>query len=252
MLKVRVIPCLLLKNRSLVKTDRFKKANYIGEPLNAVRIFNEKEVDELVLLDITATLEKREPNYDLIAEIAAECFMPFSYGGGIRSIETMQKIFNLGAEKVILNSYAVEHPDFVRQAAKKFGSQSIVVSIDVKRNLFGAYAVYSHGGRRNTGLAPVEYAKRMEELGAGEILLTSMERDGTWEGYDNELVRTVTTAVHIPVIASGGAGKASDFTEAVEQGKASAVAIGSMAVYHGKGQGVLINFPDSELLKEVF
>ena len=164
----------------------------------------------------------------------------------------MQKIFNLGAEKVILNSYAVEHPDFIRQAAEKFGSQSIVVSMDVKRNLFGVYTVYSHGGRKNTGLAPVEHAKRVEELGAGEILLTSMERDGTWTGYDNELVKRVSTAVHIPVIASGGAGKVSDFAEVVEQGKASAVAIGSMAVYHGKGQGVLINFPDSKLLKEVF
>lgn len=252
MLKVRVIPCLLLKNRSLVKTICFREVNYIGEPLNVVRIFNEKEVDELVLLDITATIEKKEPNYDLITEIATECYMPFSYGGGIRNLEMMRKIFNSGVEKIIINSYAIERPEFIQEAATKFGSQSIVVSIDVRKNLFGKYIVYSYGGRENSGLDPVRYARHMEEMGAGEILLTSMERDGTWAGYDHELVKDIATAVNIPVIASGGAGKVSDFAEAVGKGKASAVAIGSMAVYHSQGQGVLINFPDPQSLEEVF
>jgi len=245
------MPCLLLKGRSLVKTVCFRDVSYIGDPLNAVRIFNEKQVDELVIFDITATIENKEPDYDLIAKIAEECFMPLCYGGGIRTIDMIQKILNSGVEKIVVNSQTVKNPKFIRQAADQFGSQSIIVAIDVKKNQWGNYTVYSHGGRKNSKIDPVVHAQLMAEMGAGEIILTSIDREGTWAGYDYEITRRVAAAANIPVIASGGAGEVLHFYEAVQKGKASAVAIGSMAVYHDKGQGVLINFPDHDMLKAV-
>jgi cyclase len=250
MLQVRVIPCLLLKNKALVKTVKFKDPAYIGDPVNTVRIFNEEGVDELVFLDITATPENKKPPLDLIAQIASECFMPFAYGGGIRSVEDMRQIFGLGAEKIIINSNALEDPSLVEKAAEIFGSQSVVVSLDVKKNLLGQYRVHTCCGRKATSLDPVEQAVQMEKRGAGEILLTSIDRDGTWSGYDLELVRRVASAVNIPVIACGGAGKVEDFGAAVKAG-ASAVAAGSMVVYQGKGFGVLVNFPDRRELDKV-
>jgi imidazole glycerol-phosphate synthase subunit HisF len=250
MLRTRVMPCLLLRNAGLVKTVRFRNPAYVGDPMNAVRIYNEMEVDELIFLDITATTEGKRPPFDLLAQIAVECFMPFAYGGGVRTIEDMGEIFRLGVEKVCLNARAIEDPRFVTEAADRFGSQSIVVSMDAKRGLFGGYRVHSHGGRRATKLDPVEHAVRMQEAGAGEILVTSIDRDGTMSGYDLDLVRTVAAAVDIPVIACGGAGKLTDFREAVDAG-ASAVAAGSMVVYQGKGRGVLINFPRAADLEAV-
>ena len=251
MLKTRVIPCLLLRNRGLVKTVKFKNPRYIGDPINTVKIFNEKEVHELVFLDIDATVEKRKPFFEVIARIASECFIPFAYGGGVRSIEDMKKIFSLGVEKIVINSYAVENPLFVRRAADEFGGQSIVVSIDVKKTFFNSYRVHIHGGRKETGLDPVDFAEQIERMGAGEIFLTSIDRDGTWEGYDIELIRKVSNAVHVPVIACGGAGKIEDFSEAVKRGGASAVASGSLFVYQAKGRGVLVNFPDQKELEKV-
>jgi len=250
MLRVRVMPCLLLRQSKLVKTVKFSNPDYIGDPINAVKIYNDKEVDELIFLDITATVEKKGPPFKTISEIASECFMPYTYGGGIHSLEDMRRIFNLGVEKIAINSYAVESPDFIRQAAKEFGNQSIVASIDVKRKLMGKYEVFTKSGTNPTGLGPVEHAKRMEEMGAGEILLTSIDRDGTWEGYDLELIKTVAEAVNVPLIVCGGAGSIEDFGKAVDAG-ASACAAGSMVVYQAKNRGVLINFPKQTELRTV-
>jgi|SRR3989304_1887977 len=243
MLKTRVMPCLLLRNRGLVKTVKFKNPAYVGDPINTIRIFNEKEVDELILLDITATIENKEVNYQVISEVASECFMPLTYGGGIRSIESAKKIFSIGIEKIAINSSALENPGFIKELADVFGSQSVVVSIDVKKTLLGKYLVFAKGGRESTKNDPVEWAKNAEHLGAGELLLTSIDRDGTFEGYDIELIKRVSSAVNIPVIACGGAGKIDDFAIAVHDGRASAVAAGSMVVYQGPHRAVLINFP---------
>jgi len=251
MLRTRVIPCLLLKEQGLVKTIKFKDPKYVGDPVNAVRIFNEKEVDELIFLDITATIENRKPNFRMIADIASECFMPFSYGGGIRELEDLKILFSLGVEKVIINSYAALNPDFIRSVSSLYGSQSIVVSIDVRKNLIGHYETYILGGRRGTGRGVVDFAKEMEAMGAGEIFLNSIDRDGTGRGYDIDIIRKVSHAISIPLVACGGARRIEDLAEAVAGG-ASAVAAGSMFVFHGKHRAVLITYPLSEELERMF
>jgi cyclase len=242
-LAARVIPCLLLRGQGLVKTVKFKNPVYIGDPTNAVRIFNDKEVDELVFLDITASREDRGPQFELLARMTSECFMPLCYGGGIRTIGEMRKLFALGIEKVAINTAAVERPAFVREAAEQFGSSSIVVSIDVKRRMLGRYEVVAMGAQRRTGAEPATWAADMEREGAGEILLTSVDRDGTMTGYDLELTRAVTSAVGIPVIACGGAGSLTDLGKAISEGGASAVAAGSLFVFHGPHRAVLITYP---------
>jgi cyclase len=252
MLKTRVIPCLLLKNQGLVKTVKFKDPKYVGDPINAVKIFNEKEVDELVFLDIAATISDRKPNFKLIAEIASECFMPFGYGGGIRNLRDIRELFNLGVEKVIINSYGAEYPQFIKQASDLYGGQSIVVSIDVKRNPGGKYEVYTRSGTKNTKLDPVQCAVQMQKMGSGELLLNSIDRDGTMAGYDIELLRMVSEVVTIPVVACGGAGKLQDFYEAVNKGGAAAVAAGSLFVLHGKYRAVLISYPSGTELDSIF
>ncbi|MBI5520982.1 MAG: imidazole glycerol phosphate synthase subunit HisF [Desulfarculus sp.] len=249
MLMHRVMPCLLLRNRALVKTVRFKDASYVGDPINTIRIFNEKEVDELILLDITATTDNKRPNLDLLSDMAGECFMPLAYGGGVKSLEDFRALFGLGVEKVAVNSAAFTDPGLISQAAGAFGSQSVIGAIDVKKSLWGKYKVCHHGGRQVAEVGPVEWARRLEELGAGEILLTSVERDGTFQGYDLELVRQVSQAVGVPVIACGGAGKLEHLGQAVKQAGASAVALGSMVVYQGPHRAVLINFPRPQDLK---
>jgi cyclase len=243
MLNIRVIPCLLLRGQGLVKTVQFKDAKYIGDPINAIKIFNEKEVDELILLDILATVEQRRPPFKLISEIASECFMPLCYGGGICNLDDIAEIFNLGVEKIAINTYAINNPYFIKDAAGEFGSQSIVLAMDVKKNLLGEYEVLTQGGRKSTKLDPVRFAIEMEEMGAGEIFLNSIDRDGTMQGYDIELVKKVTEAVSIPVIACGGAGKLSDFAVVIKEGGASAVAAGSLFVFHGEERAVLISYP---------
>jgi imidazole glycerol-phosphate synthase subunit HisF len=242
MRRTRVIPTLLLRGAGLVKTTGFRNPVYVGDPINAIRIFNEKEVDELVLLDITASRTGKGPAFATIENIASECFMPVAYGGGISSVEHIRKILGTGIEKVVINSAALRHPDLVRDAAREFGSQAIAVSIDVKRRLFGRYEVFGEGGSKATGHDPVAYARKMQELGAGEILLASIDRDGTMAGYDLDLVSQVAVAVGIPVIASGGAGKVADFVEARRAG-AAAVAAGAMFVFHGPHRAVLITYP---------
>jgi len=251
MLKTRVIPSLLVQGSGLVKTVGFRNPRYVGDPINAVRIFNEKEVDELVVLDITATVEQRPPNLRLISELASECFMPLAYGGGIRSLEQLDRIFSLGVEKVVINSEAVARPAFIEEAAARFGNQSLIVSIDVKKKLLGGYETRTRAGRFGTGLEPARLARDMESAGAGEILLNSIDRDGTMQGYDLALVRAVSQSVNIPVIACGGAGSLADLSAAVKEGGASAVAAGSMFVFHGKHQAVLINYPSIAELEQV-
>ncbi|NWG08524.1 MAG: imidazole glycerol phosphate synthase subunit HisF [Chloroflexi bacterium] len=251
MLMPRVMPCLLLKNGSLVKTVKFKNPEYIGDPINAVRIYNEKEVDELIFLDITATIDKREPPYKVLSEIASECFMPVTYGGGVRDLETIRRVLSLGVEKVSINSHAAENPEFVKAAAERFGSSTIVVSMDIRKKMFGRYEVVIYGGRKGMGLDPVEFASVMEKMGAGEILLTAIDRDGTQEGYDIDLIKSVTSSVSIPVIACGGAGRIDDFGLAVKDGGASACAAGSMVVYFGRNRAVLINYPDRDKLEAI-
>lgn len=252
MLQKRVMPCLLLNDASLVKTRKFKDPTYIGDPINAVRIYNEKEVDEIIILDIIASKKKMRPQFELISDIVSEAFMPITYGGGICDMEDMKKLYNIGLEKISINSFAFQSPNFIERASKQFGSQSIVLSIDVQKNYKGDYEVITFGGTNHTGIDPVTYAIQMEALGAGEILLTSIDRDGTQEGYDIDLIMSVSEAVDIPVIASGGAGKISDFGNAVNTGGASACAIGSMAVYYGRNRAVMINFPRREALEKIF
>lgn len=243
MLKTRVIPTLLLRGAGLVKTTAFRNPVYVGDPINAIRIFNEKEVDELVLLDITASRTGKGPAFATIENIASECFMPLAYGGGITNVEQVRRILETGVEKVVVNAAAMADPQFVRAAAREFGSQAIIVSMDVKRKLLGRYEVYGDGGTRATGHEPVAYARLMEELGAGEILLTAIDRDGTMKGYDIELISKVASAVSVPVIASGGAGTIADFGIASRQGGAAAVAAGAMFVFHGPHRAVLITYP---------
>lgn len=249
MLQTRVIPALLLRDDALVKTVRFDKPGYIGDPVNTVRIFNELEVDELVFLDITATNENRTPNLRILREIADECFMPLGYGGGLNNFDVVQSIFGIGFEKVVLNSVMHTNPAFVTRVAEHYGNQAVVASIDVKKNFWGNYEVWSHAGKKNTRKNPVEWAAELEQLGAGEILLTSIDKEGSWSGFDVQLTRKVADAVNIPVIAHGGAGQLSHITEVVQAGHASAVALGNMVVYQQKGMGVLINFPLNEGVK---
>ena len=249
MLRTRVIPCLLLRGESLVKSVQFKTYNYIGDPINTVRIFNELEVDELVFLDIAASREGKKPNYKILEQIASECFMPLAYGGGLSDIRDIGRIFAIGFEKIVINSFAITDPDFITCLADKFGSQSIIGSIDAKKNLWGRYEVFTHGGSRKAGKNPIDWALELERLGVGELLVTSMDQDGTWNGYDIKLVESVTSKVHVPVIANGGAGTVHHIGDVVKKGGASAVALGSMVVFQGKDLGVLVNFPDTKQLK---
>lgn len=251
MLRTRVIPALLLDDQSLVKTQRFRRQRYIGDPCNTVRIFNELEVDELAFLDITATREHRAPNFALLEDIATECFMPLSYGGGLTRFADAARIFSIGFEKVVINSHAYDRPELITEIADVYGSQAVVVSIDVRRTRLGREHMYSHGGRRARKGDPVSWAVEAQRRGAGEILLTSISREGTWSGLDLDLTRRVASAVDIPVIAHGGAGSLSDIGSAVHEGRASSVALGSMVVFQKKDFGVLVNFPDPVALAGV-
>ncbi len=251
LLQTRIIPCLLLINESLVKTTKFDNPLYVGDPINTVRIFNELEVDELCFLDIRASVENREPNYKILAQIADECFMPLAYGGGVRSLESTSKILSIGFEKVVINTAAHNQQGIIRQIAMHLGSQAVVASIDVKKNTWGKHVVYINDGRTRVETDPVEWAKELEAEGAGEILLTSIDREGTWSGYDIELTKKITDAISIPVIANGGAGKPEHIGEVIKRAGASAAGLGSMIVYQKKGMGVLINFPDKAEMDKI-
>lgn len=232
----------MLHKGNLVKSVKFKDYKYVGDPINAVRIFNDKEVNELVLIDIDASREKRSPDLKHITNIASEAFMPVAYGGGITSITQVKEIFYNGVEKVIFNTAALEQPALITATANQFGSSSTVVSIDVKKSLLGGYKVYAANGQKNTGRDPVQFAKEMESAGAGEIFINSIDADGTMAGYDVNLVKKIAGAVDVPVIACGGAGSIDHFKQAIQAG-ASAVAAGSFFVFHGKHKAVLITYP---------
>jgi len=251
MIRPRVIPCLLLQDKGLVKTVKFKDPKYLGDPINIVRIFNDKEVDELVFLDITATVEARPPSFDLLKNITSECFMPLGYGGGIRSMEDVRRLLGIGIEKVILNTSAVEAPQLVHSAANYAGGSSVVVSMDVKKNMFGKYEIYSRGGKKKTGLDPVKQALEIEKLGAGEILVNSIDRDGLMRGYDLDLIRNIADSVNIPVVACGGAGNIKHLADAIKLGHASGAAAGSMFVFQGPFRAVLISYPAPQDLKRL-
>lgn len=254
MFRPRVIPVLLLKGNGLVKTIRFdkKKAVYIGDPINAVRLFNDLEADELIILDITASNEKRIIPIDLVKKIGDEAFMPFSVGGGIDTVDDIKNILASGAEKVVLNTASFKNPQLISDSASLFGNQSIIVSIDVKRNVWGEYRMFVLDGTKEVLADPLDHAKKMELLGAGEILINFIDRDGTMEGYDLKFIKKISESLSIPVIACGGAGKMSHLVEGIKLGGASAVAAGSMFVFHGQRNAVLINYPDRKELQELF
>ncbi len=246
----RVIPVLLIKGEGLVKTRKFKNPAYVGDAINAVKIFNEKEVDELALIDITPPYERSEPNYEFLKNITSECFSPVSYGGKIRTIEQIRKILSIGVEKVIINTAAIEDPLFLKDATKIFGSSTIIGSVDVKKDFWGREKVYTDYGKKNTGKTPLDVVSLFEKCGVGEILINSIDRDGMQTGYNLELIRSLSSSVKVPMIACGGAKGIDDFVKAFENG-ASAVAAGSRFVFNGKHNAVLITYVSSEENKKL-
>jgi cyclase len=251
MFRPRVIPVLLFKNNGLVKSKGFKDFRYIGDPINAVKIFNDLKADELIFLDILASSEKRLIPLEFVKNIGEEANMPFGVGGGIRTIEDIRSIIGAGAEKVIIGSHAATDPDFIREASETFGSSTIVVCIDVKKNFWGREQTWTMNGSRSTGFSPIEFARLMEKEGAGEIIIQSIDRDGMMNGYDINLIKSISEAVSIPVVALGGAGTVEHLKEAYIEGFANGLAAGSMFVYQGPKQGVLISYPEkNELIIE--
>ena len=244
MLRARIVPCLLVLNGGLVKTTRFKDPKYVGDPLNAVRIFNEKKVDELIVVDIDATVSGRDPDYDLIANLASECRMPLCYGGGVKTVEQIERIVSLGVEKVCIASAAAYDSNLIQQASQRVGSQSIVAVMDVKKTaLLGRYEVYTHNGTKKVGCNPAEMASRFAAFGAGEILVNSIDRDGTMKGYDLALIDSVRNAVHLPITVLGGAKSLDDLRLLVNRYGAIGAAAGSLFVFKGKYRAVLIQYP---------
>lgn len=242
----RIIPCLLYDGSGLVKTVKFKKPSYVGDPINAIKIYNDKEVDELIIIDINASKQKRKPNFDKIADMASEAFMPFAYGGGVKTYDDFTKLYKLGVEKVIINSLIQENPSVIKQVVADYGAQAVVACIDYKKTLFGSKGPYSYIGHK-IKYNLVDYAKYLtEEIGVGEVMLYSVDKDGTWEGYDLEITETILNKIEVPVIACGGCGSIDDLKKVLYNTNANAAAIGSMAVYSKKGMGVLINFPKRE------
>lgn len=246
MIRTRVIPSLLLNGRGLVKTVKFREPKYVGDPINAVRIFNEKEVDEIIILDITASREGRGPNFELIAELAEECFMPLAYGGGVRTLEDIRRLLFLGIEKVVINTTAIDNLKLLKDASVEFGAQAIVVSIDVKKRIFGGYQVMRFG-KESTQLEVKQFALACQNAGAGEIILNSIDNDGIMRGMDLFLIQQVSNCLEIPLVAIGGVGSIEDIKAAKTAG-ASAVAAGSFFVFHGPHRAVLISYPSYDQL----
>ena len=244
MLRPRIIPCLLVRNNGLVKTVQFGNSKYVGDPINAVKIFNEKEVDELIVLDIDATAQTREPDYKMIRNLAVECRMPLCYGGGVKTVEQVTKIISLGVEKVAVSSAAINNPDLLTQAAEVVGSQSIVVVMDVKKSKFlGKYELRAHNAQVKTGMNPVDFARKVEKLGAGEVVINSIDNDGMMKGYDLELVSKVREAINLPITVLGGVGSLKDIEILIHKFGIIGAAAGSLFVFKGKYRAVLINYP---------
>ena len=253
MLAPRIIPCLLVHNKGLIKTVKFdkEKGKYVGDPINAVKIFNEKEADELMVLDIDATVENREPDYKMIEHIANECRMPLCYGGGIKTVEQAQKIFNLGVEKIALSSAVIEKPSLVSQIAKEVGNQSVVVVIDVKKKLFGGYDIYTHNGTKKQKLSLENFIKEIQKLGVGEIVINSIDNDGVMKGYDIGLISKLKPLIFTPLTVLGGAGTVEDIKNLVKEFGIIGCAAGSLFVFKGKYKAVLINYPKEDEKKKI-
>lgn len=251
MLYPRIMPCLLVHNKGLVKTVNFKEGKYVGDPINAVKIFNEKEVDELMVLDIDATKENREPDYKMIEDLAVECRMPLCYGGGIKTVEQAEKIFSLGVEKIAISSAAIDNPLIVKELAQKVGAQSVVVVLDVKKKIFGGYEVVTHNATIKTGINPVKLVQELEELGIGEIVINSVDNDGIMKGYDFNIIDKIKEVTTVPMTVLGGAGSILDIGKVIKKHGIIGVAAGSLFVFKGKYKAVLINYPKHSEKKQL-
>lgn len=251
MLRPRVIPSLLIQDNGLVKTVNFKNPKYVGDPINAVRIFNEKEVDELAIFDIDATAKGLEPNYSLIERIANQSRMPLCYGGGVKTVEQAQKIFGLGIEKIALSSAVLQNPQLITQIAERVGSQSVIVVLDVKKKLFGGYEVYTHNGKKSTGINPFKFVEEAQKLGAGEIIINSIDQDGIMKGYDMGLIEKIREKISLPLTVLGGAGSLADIKQVIDKHGIIGVAAGSLFVFKGVYKAVLINYPSFDEKEEL-
>lgn len=243
MLRPRIIPCLLVHDKGLVKSIHFKNHKYVGDPINAVRIFNEKEVDELMVIDIDATVEDKEPDYTMIGKLAAECRMPLCYGGGVKTVEQAQKIFSLGVEKIAISSAVFDDISIIQRMGEKVGTQSVVVVLDVKKKFLGGYEVYTHNGKKKTGKNPVDFAAELEKLGVGEIVINSIDHDGQMKGYDLDLIEKIREVISIPMTVLGGAGTLADIGKLIKKFGIIGASAGSLFVFKGVYKAVLINYP---------
>jgi cyclase len=252
MLRPRIIPSLLIQDNGLVKTVNFKNPKYVGDPINAVRIFNEKEVDELAVFDIDATVLGKEPNYSLIERLANQSMMPLCYGGGVKSVEQAQRIFSLGVEKIALSSAVLTNPDLITQIADRVGSQSVIVVLDVKKKLLGGYEVYTHNGKKSTGINPLKFVEEAQRLGAGEIVINSIDKDGLMKGFDLDLIEKVREKITLPMTVLGGAGSLSDIEKIISKHGVIGIAAGSLFVFKGPYKAVLINYPSREEKNNLF
>jgi len=252
MLYPRIIPCLLVRNKGLVKTVKFKDGKYVGDPLNAVKIFNEKEVDELIVLDIDATVQNIEPDYKMIENLAAECRMPLCYGGGIKTAVQAQRIFNLGVEKIAISSAIIERPRLVSEIATRVGNQSVVAVLDVKKKMLGGYEIYTHNGMKKSRLNLLSFVLQLEKLGVGEIVINSIDNDGMMKGYDLNLIAKIKETVNVPMTVIGGAGTTDDIAEVISQHGIIGVGAGSLFVFKGKYKAVLISYPDEKEKEKIY
>ncbi len=252
MLRPRIIPSLLLHDNGLVKTINFKSPKYIGDPINTVKIFNEKAVDELAIFDIDATVLGREPNYGLIEKLANQSRMPLCYGGGVKTVEQAEKIFSLGIEKIAISSACIQRPNIITEIAARVGTQSVIVVMDIKKKLLGGYEIYTHNGKKSTGLNPLDFALKVQQLGAGEIIINSIDQDGVMKGYDVGIIDKMREKISIPMTVLGGAGSLSDIKKIIQKHGVIGVAAGSLFVFKGVYKAVLINYPTREEKEEMF
>ena len=252
MLRPRIIPSLLIQDNGLVKTVKFKDPKYVGDPINAVKIFNEKAVDELAIFDIDATAKGSEPNYSLIERIANQSRMPLCYGGGVKTIEQAQKIFGLGIEKIALSSAVLNKPELITQIAERVGAQSVIVVLDVKKKLFGGYEVYTHNGKRSTGIDPFQFAEKAQKFGAGEVIINSIDQDGVMKGFDMDLIGKIREKISLPLTVLGGAGSLEDIEKVIQKHGIIGVAAGSLFVFKGVYKAVLINYPTKEQKDQIY
>ncbi len=252
MLRPRIIPTLLIQDKGLVKTVNFKNSKYVGDPINAVRIFNEKEVDELAIFDIDATVKGNEPNYGLIERLASQSMMPLCYGGGVKTVEQAQRIFSLGIEKIALSSAVLQTPKLITDISERVGAQSVIVVLDVKKKLLGGYEVYTHNGKKATGINPFKFVEEAQKLGAGEIIINSIDKDGIMKGYDLDLIAKVREKISLPMTVLGGAGSLVDIEKVIDQYGVIGVAAGSLFVFKGTYKAVLINYPTQLEKNKIF